>query len=558
MSRENSNNLPEPKGHKREKWLYLITAALLCIAVTIAAVWDLYSSQQQLLETERRQSESTTFLLSEWISGAFREVDHATRTLAAKVKASDFDLANTNTTRHQEIQAFLKEQYATLPHAGEMAYTAHQCILTHAVRNKVGLDVSFREYCAAMRDFPEREQYISKLIWGTLKQFATVYIRRVRDQEGNSIGYASTVLKLSFFQQWLDRVHPRRLNTISITDRKGRLLAQTPSVKKSLGKEIPDPIFQDLLSQGADKVHFVEHTPADGKARLIYFSKVPELPFMVMVTSDQDALLAPWYNKTIGYLIAWMMIVGLSAITVRKHFKALDQATELYALAQWEQHKNEEQSRFLAMLGHELKTPLAVVRMVLGSKRPTPALIQKAERSIDEMDCIIITSQEVGRMESGVVQLKQAECSLNQILDEITAAVHTTIPVQLSAQHSKVILSDCTLLRIILSNLIDNAAKYGDPERPIEITLSDIKEAGGVELSIANHPGAVGWPDRERIFEKYYRSPEAHRYSGSGLGLYLITGLTTMIGGHLRYQPTEEQICFRLNLPETLQISEYD
>ncbi len=518
----------------------------------MAAVWDLYSSRQQLLETERRQSESTVFLLSEWISGAFREIDHAVRTLVAKVEPSDFDMTNVGNSRHKALMQFLKEQHATLPHSSEMGYINNQCIITHAVFNKVGLDLSFREYCAAMRDFPQRDHYISKLIWGSLERFATLYMRKVRDEEGNFVGFATTVLQLSFFQQWLDRVEPRALNTLAITNLEGRLLARTPRADELLGKEVSDRTFQALIQKGSDNVHYEEPTSSDNKGRLVYFSRVPNLPFIVTIRSDKDALLAPWNNKMIGYVIALIMIWGLSIVTVRKHFSTLDQASELYAFAQLEQRKNEEQSRFLAMLGHELKTPLAVVRMVLGSKKPTHTLIQKAERSIDEMDCIIITSQEVGRMESGVVQLKPAKCQLDQILKDIISAIHTLIPVQLSVSHPTTIYTDCSMLRIILSNLLDNAAKYGDAERPIEIKLIHSEDGQDIELSISNFPGTVGWPDKDRIFEKYYRSPEAHRFSGSGLGLYLVSGFCNMIGAQLAYQPTEEQICFTLLLPSNI------
>jgi signal transduction histidine kinase len=66
--------------------------------------------------------------------------------------------------------------------------------------------------------------------------------------------------------------------------------------------------------------------------------------------------------------------------------------------AETEQQQRQEQARFLTMLTHELKTPLAVVRMVLGSRMPTEAMKGEAERSIVDMHNIIQRCMQVERL----------------------------------------------------------------------------------------------------------------------------------------------------------------
>jgi signal transduction histidine kinase len=68
-------------------------------------------------------------------------------------------------------------------------------------------------------------------------------------------------------------------------------------------------------------------------------------------------------------------------------------------------------------------------------------------------------------------------------------------------------------------------------------------------LEITNQVGPAGWPEADRVFEKYYRSPHARRQTGSGLGLYLVRHLTQAIGGQIAYKPSTSQIRFVLNLP---------
>ncbi|HSA34792.1 MAG TPA: sensor histidine kinase, partial [bacterium] len=52
-------------------------------------------------------------------------------------------------------------------------------------------------------------------------------------------------------------------------------------------------------------------------------------------------------------------------------------------------------------------------------------------------------------------------------------------------------------------------------------------------LSVVNQVGAVGAPDLQRLFEKYYRAPSAHQYSGSGLGLYACREIVRKHGGEI-------------------------
>ena len=61
--------------------------------------------------------------------------------------------------------------------------------------------------------------------------------------------------------------------------------------------------------------------------------------------------------------------------------------------------------------------------------------------------------------------------------------------------------------------------------------------------------GNAGWPDPQKIFSKYYRSPHAQRQPGTGLGLYLVKHLVDLLGGEISYQPNTDSIQLVVNLP---------
>lgn len=89
--------------------------------------------------------------------------------------------------------------------------------------------------------------------------------------------------------------------------------------------------------------------------------------------------------------------------------------------------------------------------------------------------------------------------------------------------------------------------EYGLEGAPIDVRL--LSNGGGQAcIEVSNAVGAVGLPDEAQIFEKYYRAPQAHAFSGSGLGLHIAFALTQMLGGELNYQPEGERVVFALHL----------
>ena len=111
------------------------------------------------------------------------------------------------------------------------------------------------------------------------------------------------------------------------------------------------------------------------------------------------------------------------------------------------------------------------------------------------------------------------------------------------------IKSDLKLLKIIFSNLIDNAIKYGATESPVVVTASLTKAK--VKVSVINQAHKARMPDPKLVFTKHYRAAWAHQQVGSGLGLYLIAQLAKMLGGQLRYIPQGQQVNFELCLKQS-------
>ena len=109
---------------------------------------------------------------------------------------------------------------------------------------------------------------------------------------------------------------------------------------------------------------------------------------------------------------------------------------------------------------------------------------------------------------------------------------------------------------MILTQYLDNAAKYSAPETPIDITVRESKSE--LLLSVRNHGSLIQMQDRERVFERFYRSADAKmRAPGTGLGLSIVKKAAEAHQGHVWVvSAKEEGTTFFLSMPK-LQVGGY-
>lgn len=218
-----------------------------------------------------------------------------------------------------------------------------------------------------------------------------------------------------------------------------------------------------------------------------------------------------------------------------------------------ELEKRKEQSQLLAMLTHELRTSLSVVSMVLGAKTQTPQLKLAAEKSIHEMSALIDLCLNVDKHEAGRILLNLNPLGLVPVLQDLIASSSRPDRIHLRGDGDTRLLTDAFLLRMILANLIDNALKYSPPSSPVEIDVlvSPLDSRGPLQVMVTSAVGKAGQPDPDRIFQKYYRHPRAHAFTGTGLGLFLSAQLAVQLGGSLKYDPIPKKVRFILCLPHS-------
>lgn len=209
----------------------------------------------------------------------------------------------------------------------------------------------------------------------------------------------------------------------------------------------------------------------------------------------------------------------------------------------------QDREKLLAMLAHELKTPLATVRMLLGTLGLAPRALRSAQTAVADMNAVIERCLQVGQLDEGALRVASQPCDLAELATRVVQAHPAHARVALTLPTPACVHSDPQLLETVLRNLVDNAVKYSPPETTVQLDLQ-VPDGGGVQLTVRNTVGPAGKPDPAKVFTKYYRHAQARRWTGSGLGLYLVNGLVQTLGGRLRYVDEGLGIAFALWLPQ--------
>jgi signal transduction histidine kinase/ActR/RegA family two-component response regulator len=201
---------------------------------------------------------------------------------------------------------------------------------------------------------------------------------------------------------------------------------------------------------------------------------------------------------------------------------------------------------FLAMLSHELRNPLAPIRTALhvlrrsGSPDPNAGRAREIiERQVDQLSRLIDDLLDVSRIARGKIQLARQVTDLRSI---VRLAVETSRPLIEQRQHRLDVAlppeplwveADAARLGQVLTNLLNNAAKYTDPGGQIALTAT--REAAEAVLSVRDTGVGVPPALQPRIFDMFMQADRsAHQTQGGlGLGLTLVRRLVEMHGGSI-------------------------
>lgn len=230
----------------------------------------------------------------------------------------------------------------------------------------------------------------------------------------------------------------------------------------------------------------------------------------------------------------------------RKTWHEESMQREMEQLAQMNRHKD----HFLAVLGHEIRnplTPLVASLHLLGQKiDKTPDLDPMFERTREIMDRhvrhlarLAEDLVDVARINSGKVELRKALVSMQEMVAEAVSSSRPlieereqTLEIQLPAD-PLVIDADRVRLVQVVTNLLNNAARYSPPRGKINVRCERVRNE--VELSVEDNGQGIPQALLPHVFDAFVQGNE-HHPAGLGLGLAIVERLTVLHGGTVSVQ----------------------
>ncbi len=223
-------------------------------------------------------------------------------------------------------------------------------------------------------------------------------------------------------------------------------------------------------------------------------------------------------------------------------------------------------SEFISNVSHELKTPLALIRMIGDSLRL--GRVPDDERKMKYFDILSRESRRLTALIDNVLDFSRIDSGRKQYAfgrhnpREIAESLMETYRPHLEekgfvirfeapeASHVPVIRLDPAAYSLVLVNLLDNAEKFSDDRKGIDVRIA--VESDMVVTEVADRGIGVPDADRSHIFERFHRSAEAvqRQIRGTGIGLSLVRHVAEAHGGTVAVRPREGGgSVFSLRLP---------
>jgi phosphoserine phosphatase RsbU/P len=217
----------------------------------------------------------------------------------------------------------------------------------------------------------------------------------------------------------------------------------------------------------------------------------------------------------------------------------------------------ELREEFIAVLGHDLRNPLAAISAgtILLHKTKLDERAQSVlilmQKSVGRMALLIdnILDFARGRLGGGIVLTLSAqplEPTLHQVVDELQSTHPETI-IKAEFALTKSIVADPVRIGQLFSNLLGNALTHGDTDKPVTVTAKTENEY--FELAVCNAGAPIAEAAMERLFYPFSRGQIRPSQQGLGLGLYIASEIAKAHGGTIEVSSDPDLTCFTLRMP---------
>jgi len=254
----------------------------------------------------------------------------------------------------------------------------------------------------------------------------------------------------------------------------------------------------------------------------------------------------PHFSLTVAdsqYLItfATLFIVGMVISTLT--LKAREQADKIQQ-ANMLREAEKLHTAFLNSVSHDLRTPLASISGSLSSilqndgidEETKISLIETSYEESEKLNQLVGDLLDMARVDAGALHINRKPVDVRDLIGTALKQMEKTlkgykVSVNIPDNLPEIEI-DFVFVMKVLTNILDNAAKYSQTKQEIDITAEIIENF--LEIKIADYGIGIPETDLEHVFDKFYRVKRPQSYKGTGLGLSVCKGIVEAHGGKIR------------------------
>jgi signal transduction histidine kinase len=255
--------------------------------------------------------------------------------------------------------------------------------------------------------------------------------------------------------------------------------------------------------------------------------------------------------ETIGMFELFAELIGT-------HLDAMARYSETEARLTDEKKTSELREQFIAVLGHDLRNPLAALssgaRLLAKAKSPEDAgkIEAMMQSSVSRMAHLIDNVMDFarGRLGGGIPLSRDVNVAIEPLLRQVTLELQSAHPdrtIELDLAIDRLVPCDGARIAQLFSNLLGNAISHGDAVRPVVVRAAT--DAVSFELSVTNAGRKIPDETLTHLFQPFYRDQGQTSMQGLGLGLYIASEIAKAHDGTIDVTSSDQETRFAFRMP---------
>ncbi len=543
----------------KNRTIYLMS--LLFVSITLALTTSfIITSYKSEVQQASQDSQNLSRLLKDQVEKTFEKVNLSLRQINYTIHFVDHKKKWTPVS----YQQLLAKTTADIPEIAAIKILDRNGNYIGQSDGVVSpkLNNSDRSYFQNLKNNPGLDFDISEPVFGkTLKIWLVVVARRLYSPNREFNGVIIALIPIQLFEKMFSQIKVGHGSNIALLSLKDHiLLARVPRAEKKVGQKIElAKQFQSELSLHKDYGNVLAYSTLDGTKKLYGYGSSENYDFFVTVGLAESDFLAHWYNQTLFFIVAFILVCIAIAFSLYK-FTVSQHEQDVQRLSLIQASKMASLGEMAGGIAHEINNPLAIIKLQAERLRShldghpelsatASPIITSIDKTIDRIVKIVAGLRTMSRHSEtdGMVP-----CRLKKIVEDslsLCGEKFKNYDMKLSVNSIPDVMISCreTQISQVILNLLSNSfdACLESPEKWIEISFA--VENSIVHIYFTDSGNGISPEIEKKIMEPFFTTKQIGK--GTGLGLSISKGIINDHKGQLYLNVKSKHTQFVCVLP---------